>query len=77
MLAFYFPYTVFTSLVSVYAFDLGIVIKINFVCVCFAAIREDGMPGGRNKSIGPVQVRFKRTHYIMHNVYVQNNSYSL
>ena len=24
----------------------------------FAAIREDGMPGGRNKSIGPVYVSF-------------------
>ena len=23
---------------------------------CFLAIREDGMPGGRNKSIGPVKV---------------------
>lgn len=27
------------------------------LCSSLAAIREDGMPGGRNKSIGPVQVR--------------------
>jgi hypothetical protein len=28
------------------------------ICMTFylKAIREDGMPGGRNKSIGPVQV---------------------
>jgi len=25
--------------------------------ISLSAIREDGMPGGRNKMIGPVQVR--------------------
>ena len=30
-------------------------ILFNFFNI-FSAIREDGMPGGRNKSIGPVQV---------------------
>lgn len=28
----------------------------HYLVLCFSAIREDGMPGGRNKSIGPVQV---------------------
>lgn len=29
---------------------------LDFFSFCCVAIREDGMPGGRNKSIGPVQV---------------------
>lgn len=31
-------------------------LKLWIVSLCVSAIREDGMPGGRNKSIGPVQV---------------------
>lgn len=39
------------------------------VSFCHVAIREDGMPGGRNKSIGPVQVNHRLHATITTNVF--------